>query len=96
MGERIAVNGDMLFQAASTIRFFVTPSALRENKEGMYGFAEIDDDLAGIMIALSNEAARNTGAIADATLSRMLIDRLTQAPREHGIEGAVPNDAGHA
>lgn len=154
-GDSVALHGHQQFQAASTIKFFATLSALTDIAEGQYEFADIEDDLYGIMVLQSNAHAReltlrtgiptindrlaewglantvithpsgytwepdpafedvhndNLTSPADAAaalamlyraeiggdeLSRALIERMTQAPREFGIEGAVPDADGH-
>lgn len=153
-GEWFSINSDVPFNAASTIKFFVTLSALRDIEGGLYSFADIDADLTGIMVRQSNASAREltlrTGIrtvnerlaawglsktqithpagyqqeqdplyestdnlttptdaahalellyharIAAPELSRSLLERLSQAPRALGIEGAVPDGEGKA
>lgn len=58
-GHRIDVNGRQQFQAASTIKFFATLSALQDIENGLYTYATIADDLYGIMVLQSNAHARN-------------------------------------
>ncbi len=58
-GDVIDVNGQHQFQAASTIKFFATLSALQDIENGLYTYDAIAADLYGIMVLQSNEHARN-------------------------------------
>ena len=57
-GERVAVNGDTQFQAASTIKFYVLLSVLRDIELGYYTFADVESAIWGVMVPQSNASAR--------------------------------------
>ena len=63
-GEQFAVNGDTQFQAASTIKFFVTLSMLRDIDQGLYDTSVVEKDLYDVMVFQSNEAARTLTRLA--------------------------------
>ena len=57
-GERVAVNGDTQLQAASTIKFYVVLSVLRDIQLGYYTFDDVASDIWGVMVPQSNASAR--------------------------------------
>ena len=58
-GERIAINGDLQMQAASTIKFYVILSVLHDLELGRYTFADVQPDIWGVMVPQDNNNARN-------------------------------------
>ena len=108
-GERLTIGGDQQFQAASTIKFFVTLSVLNDIEQGRYTFADVEADINGVMIQQNNHNARDltlrTGipTVNDRLrlwgLSRTIITHPSGFPEEHFASYSTndnltsPNDA---